>query len=92
MSNTQNRPTTPFNPGVTYSSSNWNTEAGGPQIEAKNLGIVQDQMYHEALAYKKCCLFAEWLTDQPVKDVAIRAAQHHKQHFNALYDYLHNHQ
>ena len=40
-----------FNPNATF---NWNTEAGAPQIEAKNLGIVQDQMNHEELAYKKC--------------------------------------
>ena len=38
-----------FNPNATF---NWDTEAGAPQIDTKNLGIIQDQMHHEALAYK----------------------------------------
>ncbi len=65
--------------------------SGGPQIEAKNLGIVQDQMYHEALAYKKCCVYSEWFTDQALKDMVNRAAQHHREHFNSLENYLNSH-
>lgn len=43
-----------FNPNATF---NWDTEAGAPQIDTKNLGIIQDQMHHEALAYKNAaCL------------------------------------
>ena len=63
-----------FNPNATF---NWDTEAGAPQIDTKNLGIIQDQMHHEALAYKKCCMFTEWFT---------------KQHFDALMNYLNSHQ
>lgn len=78
-----------FNPNATF---NWDTEAGAPQIDTKNLGITQDQMHHEALAYKKCCMFTEWFTEQPLKDLSNRAAQHHKQHFDALMNYLNSHQ
>ena len=73
------------------SSSPTDPVSGGPQIETKNLGIVQDQMYHEALAYKKCCVYSEWFTDQNLKDMVNRAAQHHRDHFNALNNYLNSH-
>lgn len=45
-------------------------------------------MYHEALAYKKSRIYAEILSEQPLKDMANRFAQHHKQHFDALQNYL----
>lgn len=49
-------------------------------------------MYHEALAYKKSRIYAEILSEQPLKDMANRFAQHHKQHFDALQNYLDSHQ
>lgn len=48
-------------------------------------------MHHEALAYKKCRVCSEWLSDQTLKDIANRAAQHHKQHFDSLDNYLRSH-
>lgn len=63
-----------------------------PQIESKNLDIVKDQMYHEALAYKKCTVYSQYFTEQPLKDMANSMAQHHKQHFDALQSYLNSHQ
>ncbi len=78
-----------FKPNAAF---NWNTEAASAaEIETKNLGIVQDQMHHEALAYKKCQMFSEWFSEQPLKDLSNRAAQHHKAHFNALMNYLNEH-
>lgn len=62
-----------------------------PVWTRKNLGIIQDQMHHEALAYKKCRVCSEWLSDQTLKDIANRAAQHHKQHFDSLDNYLRSH-
>ena len=70
---------------------NGNPNTQGPGIDTKNLGIIQDQMLHEALAYKKCCICSEWFTDQTLKDIANRAAQHHREHFNALDNYLKSH-
>jgi len=62
-----------------------------PEIEAKNLGILQDQMQHEALAYKKCSVYSNYFSEQPLKDLAVNAANHHKAHFEALQDYLNSH-
>jgi ferritin len=62
------------------------------QIESKNLDIVKDQMNHEALAYKKCTVYAQYFTEQPLRDMANSMAQHHKQHFDALNTYLNSHQ
>ena len=70
---------------------NGNPNTQGPGIDTKNLGIIQDQMHHEALAYKKCCICSEWFTDQTLKDIANRTAQHHREHFNALDNYLKSH-
>ena len=70
---------------------NGNPNTQGPGIDTKNLGIIQDQMHHEALAYKKCCICSEWFTDQTLKDIANRAAQHDREHFNALDNYLKSH-
>ena len=62
-----------------------------PEIEAKNLGILQDQMHHEALAYKKCMIYSGYFTEQPLKDLSYNAAQHHKRHFDSLQNYLNSH-
>jgi len=61
------------------------------EIEAKNLEILQDQMHHEALAYKKCSLYSSYFSEQPLKDMSMRAAEHHKAHFDALQTYLEQH-
>ncbi|MBQ3552951.1 MAG: hypothetical protein IJA35_07415 [Clostridia bacterium] len=74
-----------FNP---TGSTNWNTEAGCSQIDSKDLGTVQDALYNEALAYKKCSLYADRLTDPQLKTMAANAAHHHKQHFDSLQRYL----
>ena len=71
--------------------SNFSTEASA-SIDAKNLDIIKDQMYHEALAYKKCRIYSELLDEQPLKDMACSFAQHHRQHFDALQNYLDSHQ
>lgn len=82
----QNSPTDPV-----PASANFNMEAAAP-IDTKNLDILKDQMFHEALAYKKCKVYASSLGEQPLKDMANNFAQHHKQHFDALQNYLNSHQ
>ena len=55
---------------------NYKMETAQSMMDTKNLGIIQDQMYHEALAYKKSRIYAEILSEQPLKDMANRFAQH----------------
>ena len=73
-------------------SQNWNTEAASAQIDSKDLGIIQDELYHEALAYKKCSLYSQYFTEPQLQSMAGQAAKHHKQHFDALQGYLNSHQ
>lgn len=68
-----------------------NTEAGSmgqPSIDSKDLSIVEDQMYKEALLYKKCTTYANYFTDPNLKSMASTAAEHHRQHFDTLHGYL----
>lgn len=63
-----------------------------PQLESKNLTILEDQLNHEALAYKKCDQYSQYFVDQNLKNISQQIAQHHKQHFDNLLNYLHSHQ
>lgn len=68
-----------------------NTEAGSmgqSSIDSKDLSIVEDQMYKEALLYKKCTTYANYFTDPNLKSMASTAAEHHRQHFDTLHGYL----
>ena len=57
-------------------------------IDTKDLGTVQDEMYAEALAYKKCKVYESRFQDQGLKSMASTHAEHHRQHFDALRNYL----
>ena len=59
----------------------------GP-IDTKDLGTVQDEMYAEALAYKKCKVYESRFQDQALRVMASNHAEHHRQHFDALRNYL----
>ncbi len=69
-----------------------NNQQGSKQIESKNLTIIEDQMNHEALAYKKSEVYANYFTDMGMKNLAGQLAQHHKQNFDNLLNYLESHQ
>ncbi|MGI6176453.1 MAG: hypothetical protein ACOYJC_09940 [Christensenellales bacterium] len=62
------------------------------QMEAKSLTLMQDQMEREALAFKKFDLYSNYFTDTNLKDLACSCAQHHKQHFENMLNYLNSHQ
>ncbi len=65
---------------------------GMPQLDSKNLTILEDQMNHEALAAKKSAFMASQFTDPALKGVANTLAQHHRQQFDKLFNYLNSHQ
>ena len=62
-----------------------------PQIESKNLTILEDQLNYEALAQKKSEVYANYFTDPSLKTMANQIAQHHKQNFDNLFNYLNSH-
>ncbi len=53
-----------------------------------DLTVVKDEMYSEALAYKKCKVYESRFSDQALKSMAATHAEHHRQQFDALRDYL----
>lgn len=63
-----------------------------PQISSKDLSMIEDQLSHEALAYKKCQAYAGYFMDTNAQNLANQLAQHHKQNFTNLLDYLNSHQ
>ncbi|MBQ1817200.1 MAG: hypothetical protein II124_01070 [Clostridia bacterium] len=62
--------------------------SGDPSIDTKDLGTVQDEMYAEALAYKKCKVYESRFGDPHLAAMAADHAEHHRQHFDALRGYL----
>ena len=58
------------------------------QMASKDLSMIEDLLNHEALAYKKWTVFAGYLQDEGLSDMASSAAAHHKQHFEALQSYM----
>ena len=57
-------------------------------IKGGDLTLVQDEMYSEALAYKKCKVYESRFGDPELQSMAASHAEHHRQHFDALQNYL----
>lgn len=65
---------------------------GNKQIESNNLKVISDQLTHESLMNKKFNLYAQYCTDESLKNLCTQAASTHKQNFNDLKSYLDSHQ
>lgn len=63
-----------------------------PELESKNLTILEDQLKHEALAAKKSEVYTEYFADPALKSCAQQLAKHHREHFQNLLTYLESHQ
>ena len=60
-------------------------------IKAKSLTILEDQMTHEYLSWKKAEHYAETFQNSTLKTMASDISQCHRQRFNRLFDYLNSH-
>lgn len=69
-----------------------NNAGGLPQIESKNLSLIEDQMNHEALACKKFEAYAGQFQDPQLRQHAQTLSQHHRSNFDTLNQYLNGHQ
>jgi len=67
-------------------------QAQQPQLTATNLKVLIDQMNHEAIAKKKCEFFSSLLGDPALKGMTLTLAQHHREHYDKLFNYLNSHQ
>lgn len=62
-----------------------------PEIESKNLTIIEDQLKHEALAAKKSEIYADYFQDPELRSLAQQLSRHHRDHYNNLLGYLDTH-
>ena len=64
---------------------------GNAAIQTKSLTILEDQMQHEFLAYKKAEQYAKTLTNPSLQTLAGDLAMKHRTHFDRLFNYLNSH-
>lgn len=64
---------------------------GATAIQTKSLTILEDQLKHEFLAYKKAEHYAKTFENPALKNLACSMARHHMEHFDRLFDYLNSH-
>lgn len=62
-----------------------------PEIESKNLMIIEDQLKHEALAAKKSEVYADYFADPELKSLVQQISRHHHDNYNNLLGYLDTH-
>lgn len=63
-----------------------------PQIESKNLTILEDQLNYEAMAVKKYRQASQQCTNTELTNICNDAAAKHKAHFDQLLNYLNSHE
>lgn len=63
-----------------------------PKIVARNLENLMDLMNHESIDYQKAAVYGSLLQDSHAKQVVDGVRAHHKQSFDALHQYLEQHQ
>ncbi|MBQ8954923.1 MAG: hypothetical protein IJ048_12500 [Clostridia bacterium] len=64
---------------------------GSMAIKAKSLTILEDQLQSEFLACKKAQEYAGSFENPALKNLASTVAQHHRERFDRLFDYLNSH-
>ena len=60
-------------------------------IQSKGLTILEDQLSHEFLAFKKAESHAAHFTDTALQNFAHGIARQHLTRYNRLFDYLNSH-
>lgn len=60
-------------------------------LQSKSLTILEDQLQHEYLAYKKAEHYAQTFENPVLKNLSATTARHHKERFDRLFDYLNSH-
>ena len=60
-------------------------------IQSKSLTILEDQLKHEFMAFKKAEFYAQSFGDAQLKALADNLAQQHRQRYNRMFDYLNSH-
>ena len=60
----------------------------GCTLTSKDLTILEDQLTHIATGCRVAAHYAGQFQDPQLKNLAATVAQHHRQHYDALYAFL----
>jgi len=61
-------------------------------LTTKDLSVLQEQMDAEYRANRKASSYAQSISDPSLQGLASQLAQHHKQRFDAMYNFLNSQQ
>ncbi len=64
------------------------SEQNGCPLTSKDLSVIEDQLTHVAMGCRVAMHHAAQFQDPKLRDLANTVAQHHRQHFDALYALL----
>ena len=60
----------------------------GCALTSKDLSVLEDQLTHIAMSCRVAMHHANAFQNADLKNLAASVAQHHRQHFDALYAFL----
>lgn len=60
----------------------------GCSLSSKDLTVIEDQLTHIAMSCRVAANYANQFQDPKLKSLAAAVAQHHRQHYDALYAFL----
>ena len=60
----------------------------GCTLTSKDLTVIEDQLTHVAMGCRVAMHHAGQFQNPQLKDLAVTVAQHHRQHFDALFAFL----
>ena len=60
----------------------------GCSLTSKDLTVLEDQLTHMAMGCRVAEQYANEFQNAQLKNMAATVAQHHRQHFDALYQFL----
>jgi hypothetical protein len=63
-----------------------------PELSAKNLAILNDQLGAEALLVHKFAQAAQFVQDQSIRTQLTSISELHRKHYDTLLNYLNSHQ
>lgn len=69
-----------------------NMPSGGKKLSSKNLGILEDELNHEALLVHKYEHAAGQCTDPQLSQLCNSISNKHRSHFDTLLNYLNSHE
>lgn len=57
-------------------------------LTSKDLTVIEDQLTHIATSCRVATTYANQFQDPKMKNMAATVAQHHRQHYDALFAFL----